>query len=77
MTVARLYTTTEVGLGSAIIAAMNLIALFSVLGLNFSIIRFLPRAARPQELVNSAFILTGLVALVVAAIFIAGTDWPC
>ncbi len=74
MTVARLYTTTEVGLGSAIIAAMNLIALFSVLGLNFSIIRFLPHAARPQELINSAFTLTGLVALVVAAIFIAGTD---
>ena len=73
VTAARLYSTTEVGLGSAIIAAAGLLALFSEVGLNFAIVRFLSHAVRPQELVNSSFVLTGVIAASVALIFIFGT----
>jgi len=75
MTVARFYSTTELGFGSAIISAVNIIAIFSVIGLNFSIIRFLPGADKPREMINSCLTLSGLVSLFAAVIFLVGTDF--
>lgn len=72
MVVARFYTEAEVGFSSAIISAISLIAAISLVGLNISLIRFLPQADKPQELINSCYTLSGLVSLVVAGIFIAG-----
>lgn len=73
--VARFYTEAEVGFGSAIISAISLIAIISLLGLNTSLIRFLPQADKPQELINSCYTLSGLISLVVASIFIAGLSF--
>jgi len=75
MIVARFYSTTEVGLGSAIISAMNLIALLSIFGLSSSLIRFLPQAVNPRQMINSFFTLSGIASLVIAVIFIVGTDF--
>ena len=72
MVVARLYTEAEVGLGAAIISAMSLLALLSGLGLDVALIRFLPKADKPVDLINSCFTLSGIVAMVAAAVFIAG-----
>lgn len=72
MVVARFYTEAEVGFSSAIISAISLIAIISLVGLNTSLIRFLPQADKPQELINSCYTLSGLVSLVIAGIFIAG-----
>ncbi len=74
MVVARFYTEAEVGLGAGIISAMSLLALLSRLGLDVALIRFLPKAEKPVDLINSCFTLSGIVALAVAAIFIAGLD---
>lgn len=74
MVVARYYTEAEVGLGAAIISAISLLALISTLGLNVALIRFLPKAEKPVDLINSCFTLSGIVALAVAAIFIAGLN---
>ena len=74
MVVARFYTEAEVGLGAALISAMSLLALLSRLGFDFALIRFLPKADKPVDLINSCFTLSGIVAMVVAAIFIAGID---
>ena len=63
--VARFYSEAEVGLGAATISAISLLALFSRLGLDFALIRFLPKAEKPVELINSCFILSGIVALAV------------
>ena len=49
--------------------------MLSLVGLDFSIIRFLPQARKPQELINSCFTLTTLISLVVAGIFVAGSDF--
>jgi len=75
MVAARFYTESEVGLGSAVISAVNLLALLSMLGLNFSVIRFLSQAERPRQLINSSFTLTGLLSLLAAGIFLAGLHW--
>ena len=72
MVVARFYPEAEVGFSSAIISAISLIAIVSLVGLNTALIRFLPQADKPQELINSCYTLSGFISLVVAGIFIAG-----
>ena len=74
MVVARFYTEAEVGWGAAIISAIGLLALLSTLGFHVALIRFLPKAEKPVEMINSCFTLSGMVALALAAIFIAGVD---
>ncbi len=73
--VARFYTEAEVGYSSSIISAVSLLAVLSLLGLEVSLIRFLPRAEKPQELINSCFTLSGLVSLAIAGIFLASVDF--
>ncbi len=70
--VARFYTEAEVGLGSAIISAISLVALISLVGLNVSLVRFLPHSDKPQDLINSCYTLGGLTSVAVAGIFLAG-----
>lgn len=72
---ARFYSESEVGTSSAVISAVNLLALLSMVGLNFSVIRFLSQAQRPRQLINSSFTLTGLLSLVAAGFFLAGLGW--
>ena len=72
MVAARFYTPYEVGAGSAIISAVYFLALLGTLGLDVAIIRFLPKAQKPVELINACLTLTGIVALVIGGIFLAG-----
>jgi O-antigen/teichoic acid export membrane protein len=72
MVVARFYTPYEVGVGSAIISAVYFLALLGTLGLDVAIIRFLPKAQKPVELINACLTLTGIVSLVIGGIFLAG-----
>jgi len=71
--VARLYSSENVGLNSAVISAASLIAMLSNLGLGYGLIRFLPNAG-PQEnsLVNSCFSLGALASVVAALVFLGG-----
>ena len=73
--VARFYTESDVGYSSAIISAIGLIALLSLLGFNFSLVRFLPKAGKPQELINSCFTLSSFISLVIAGIFLTNLDF--
>jgi O-antigen/teichoic acid export membrane protein len=72
MVVARFYTAYEVGVGSAIISAVYFLALLSIPGLDVAIVRFLPKSQKPVELINSCLTLSGILALVVGGIFLAG-----
>ena len=74
MVAATFYTEDEVGLAAAAVSAVSLLALLSRLGLGFALVRFLPHAEKPVEMINSCFTLIGTVALAVAGIFIAGLD---
>ena len=73
--IARFYTEAEVGYSSAIISVVSLLATLSLLGLEVSLIRFLPRAEKPQELINSCFTLSGLVSVAIAGIFLVSVDF--
>ncbi len=70
LVVARFYSEAEVGFSSAIISAIHLITIISMVGLNTSLIRFLPHAAEPQELINSCYTVSGGISLLLAAIFV-------
>lgn len=72
MVVARFYTPYEVGVGSAIISAVFFLALLGTIGLDVAIIRFLPKDPKPIQLINVCLTLTGIVALVIGGIFLAG-----
>lgn len=69
---ARFYSTAEVGLASAIIAAMGLISMLSLLGFDISLVRFLPEREDKKELINSCLTISFIVSLALAIIFIAG-----
>jgi O-antigen/teichoic acid export membrane protein len=72
--VARFYSETEVGYGSAIISATNLLAALSVFGMGYAIVRFLSQTGDSRKLINSVFTASGLVSLVLAVMFVAGLD---
>ena len=72
MIVARFYTEAEVGFSSAIISAISLLSLAGLAGLNISLVRFLPHAEKPRELINSCYTLGGLLSLVLAGVFLVG-----
>jgi len=72
--VARYYSEADVGYGNAVIMAISLISLFSRLGLDIALIRFLPKAEKPVEMINSCFVLSAAVSLVLAIIFVAAVD---
>ena len=73
--VARFYSEAVVGYSSAIISALNLLAVLSLVGLNTSLVRFLPQADSPPKMINTCFTLGSLVSLLAAAIFLAGLDF--
>ena len=70
--VARFYSEAVVGYSSAIISALNLLAVFCLVGLDISLVRFLPQADNPRRMINTCFTLGGLVSLLAAGIFLAG-----
>jgi len=72
---ARLYPTAEVGLLSAIIAAMSLINTFSLFGFNVGLTRFLPEEADKRAMANTAFTAVAVSSTVLSAVFIAGTPF--
>lgn len=72
---ARFYTTEAMGLASAIISSLGLIANVSELGLGIGLIRFLPGAGKnSNSMINTCFTLYGLVSIMIALIFLAGLN---
>ena len=70
---ARLYSAEDLGLGSALISAALLLSFLSRFGLGFGIIRFLSHSGvGAQGLITTCFTLSGLAAIVIAIVFLAG-----
>jgi len=70
---ARLYSSEVVGLGSAIISAFRLLALFAELGLGTSLVRYLPAAGKNgNDMINTCFTLSGSTAFIVSLVFLFG-----
>jgi len=71
----KLYTSDQVGIGSALTSAMTLLAFVGTLGLGMGIIRFLPELSNKKGLLNTSFTVSFLVSLVAAAIFVGGAPY--
>ncbi len=71
-TAARLYSPQDLGFAAAAVSAVGLLGLISSFGLDYTLVRFLPGALRPEEIINSILTIGSIVALVVASTFLAG-----
>jgi O-antigen/teichoic acid export membrane protein len=67
---ARLYSPGEIGIASTLISATTLIAYLSLLGLNNSLIRYLPLSKNRDAEVTQAVIVTVVGALLVATAYV-------
>jgi O-antigen/teichoic acid export membrane protein len=72
--VARIYSAGDVGYGSAAISAMTLLGSLGLVGVNHTIIRYLPSFQKPIRLINTSLTLTILLSIFVALIFVLGID---
>ncbi|NOZ76368.1 MAG: oligosaccharide flippase family protein, partial [Euryarchaeota archaeon] len=71
---ARFYSPEEVGIATAIISAMNFLVIISLLGLNFSIIRYLPEEKEKSRLINTCVTLVSATSASIALIFILAVN---
>ncbi|MEU9706904.1 lipopolysaccharide biosynthesis protein [Streptomyces sp. NPDC047981] len=73
--VARLYPPEQVGLATTLISAIELIAFFSLFGLNSTLIRFLaPPGTRNAQITKSVLLVAG-AACVLGAAYLFGLRW--
>lgn len=73
--VARFYTVSEVGYGSALLSATLLLSFVGTIGFGYGIIRYLPGSDDKVRLLNTAFTLAALAAIVAGLVFIAGLSF--
>jgi O-antigen/teichoic acid export membrane protein len=73
--VARLYTPEQIGEASALIAATGLIATFSLLGLNSTLVRFLPGSKHQGRDINAAMLLAGALTAVATGVYLLAGHW--
>lgn len=68
--VAHLYTPEQVGAASALIAVATLLGNISLLGLDASIVRFLPSSKNKSRDINTAILAVGGVAILAALLYV-------
>lgn len=70
--VARLFNPDKVGIATTLISTMMLLGNFGILGLNVSLIRFLPKSHNRSNLINTSLIFSAIASFIAASIFIIG-----
>ena len=66
LSVAHLYTPEQIGSASALIAATTLLGNASLLGMEYSLIRFLPKSKNQSKDINAAIGFVAIAAIVAA-----------
>jgi O-antigen/teichoic acid export membrane protein len=70
---ARLFVAAEVGLTTALLSVLSIFAIVAELGFGMGLIRFLPGAGEKEnDLINTCFTISSLVATLLAILFIIG-----
>jgi O-antigen/teichoic acid export membrane protein len=70
---ARCFSSSDVGIGTALISASGLVASFAGLGLGIGLVRFVPEIkSGAVRLINSAFTIAGVAAIAGSLIYLAG-----
>ena len=68
----RLYTTEDIGLGSAVLSMVALLAGFAGMGTFTGLIRFLPDATEPVNFINALYTLVACTSLLIGVVFLFG-----
>lgn len=68
--VARLYSTSDVGMASAMFSTMALLATLSKLGFDIGLIRYLPDSDNKTEFINACLTISTIAAIVLSITFI-------
>lgn len=68
---ARMVTPDNIGIATTLISVMNIIAIFSLIGFDSTLIRFLANSDKKNAKLNTSIILVGCAALLLSSIFIA------
>jgi O-antigen/teichoic acid export membrane protein len=71
---AHLVTTEEIGIATTLISVMNIISIFSLIGFDSAIVRFLAHSTQKNEKLNTSIILVSVVALFLGSIFVVFVD---
>jgi len=71
---ARFYPPADIGVGTAVISAVNLLVTLSGLGLGFGIIRYLPEETDRAGLINSAVGIVAFISVLLAIVFVVGVN---
>lgn len=72
---ARMMSSEDIGLATALISACSLILPLSKFGMDSGLIRFLPNSKNKDDLYSSTLIITLLASIVFISIFIIGVNW--
>jgi O-antigen/teichoic acid export membrane protein len=71
---AKLYSSDQVGLAVALISCMSLLSMFSMLGFDIGIIRYLPTTNNQNQMINSCLTIISVVSILLCIIFLAGLN---
>lgn len=67
---ARIYPSSDIGLATSLISITTLISTFSMVGLNSGLLRYLPNSKNKNEIINTVFSVSTLVAIVLSVVYI-------
>jgi O-antigen/teichoic acid export membrane protein len=67
---ARLYSAAEIGLASTLITSATTLSLFSLLGFDNVLVRYLPRAQHPGRVIDASLLLTSAASVVLSGAFL-------
>jgi len=70
MFAAHLYKDVQVGLATALISGVTFIMNLSILGLNYSIIRFLPKSQKKNQVLSGSFLAIIFASILCAGVFL-------
>lgn len=71
---ARLYSPEEIGLAVTLISATSLVTNFSLVGLNNSIVKYLPKSKDPNNVINTILLAIVISSFIAAVIFLLGLN---
>jgi O-antigen/teichoic acid export membrane protein len=68
----HLYAPDDVGLATALISAITLLATLSLVGMDNSLIRYLPTSRKPAHFISNALTIVTIASLVVGVVYVFG-----
>ncbi|MCA9397576.1 oligosaccharide flippase family protein, partial [candidate division WWE3 bacterium] len=70
----RVFSTEDIGIATTLISSVDLVAVFALLGLNVSVIRYLPKSENKNSSINSVLITVGITAIIGSIIYVIGIN---